>query len=1013
MEKEKKHRTSSDEMLNASYEYNEVSYKYDAFISYRHVEPDQTIAKYVHQMIETFKAPKEFYKDGKRPVFRVFRDREELAARDLGASIEEALAQSRYLVVICSKRTPLSEWCQKEIEIFKGLHGEERIIPVLIEGEPDESFPSPLKEIKDQGDGHEILAADIRPDEIFSDEFMGYENLQDKHKLNELTKQSINLLKTEKYRIMATILGCSFGDLKQRDKERKNKRILNLSLSAGAVFLIFGIFMANAYHKAEVARQEAVQSNASILMKTSKDYAGDGDYLKAALVAKEAMNPISKNMKYYNTLKAEEFSIFNSVIYHGGASTLTVIPTKNNMTFMALSNDEKYVAYGLDNNNTAIASVENGEIVKEFEGHSQQVKLLDFSVDDKYLASASFDNTCIIYDVQTGEQKAVLDIAGVPMMMRFSTDGTKLFYAVLYNDNTVFYVYDTDKWEKQSEFTVEGQVKSADIKKDGSEILITLNTNTDDQVTRRSLKDGSIIDVIPKISEKNIITQEDSYKPYKSAAYSADGQNMLLLTDAEIIKMSFDKQEVFRKDMYINPDDNKVVYESDDGGKIAVKSNTKIYILDGNTGEISDEIYFEKLNLKYYVYNPDTNTVVGFGENGNYSIWKDNAVVEDNLKYGSGTPVEFKFLKDGSKILANSHESQAIKIIDLKSRVSSESIYARIMANSNDSSKMLLFDGKDVLLSGDDGKTSSKINVDESTIDGVAPDSKYYKISNNGRYYATVVTVLDSDKPVLKVYDLQENDSKQLEMDSLSSVFNFSNDSEQILLADGKNGLRVFDSNSMEQVKSYSDIKDDSGKMILSPDSKILVFNNISGTASIYDMENGEHIDDVAGEVLDVQNTGDEIKLKGIKNNTAFTWSNKSGLVTWDMDDACRQTPLSFNDVNMYNANTDLLMMIRNNENDRKCYIVDFSTGKVRMTLNSAVKKYTVNGHISPDGKLIAIDQNYYSNYDSKSAKTSYYTEAKVYKMLSEDEVSKEVDNILAGRTLTQDEKIQIGISTK
>ena len=408
MEKEKKHRTSSDEMLNASYEYNEVSYKYDAFISYRHVEPDQTVAKYVHQMIEIFKAPKASYKDGKSPVFRVFRDREELAARDLGASIEEALAQSRYLVVICSKRTPLSEWCQKDIEIFKGLHGEERIIPVLIEGEPDEAFPSSLKEIKDQGDGHEIL--------------------------------------------------------------------------------------------------------------------------------------------------------------------------------------------------------------------------------------------------------------------------------------------------------------------------ITLNTNTDDRVTRRSLKDGSIIDVIPKIYEKNIITQEDSYKPYKSAAYSADGQNILLLTDAEIIKMSFDKQEVFRKDMYINTDDNKVIYESDDGGKIAVKSNTKIYILDGNTGEISDEICFEKLNLKYYVYNPDTNTVVGFGENGNYSIWKDNTVVEDNLKYGNSTPVEFKFLKDGSKILANSHESQAIKIIDLKSRVSSESIYARIMANSNDSSKMLLFNGKDVLLSSDGGKTSSKINVDESTIDGVAPD---------------------------------------------------------------------------------------------------------------------------------------------------------------------------------------------------------------------------------------------------------------------------------------------------
>ena len=35
-------------------------------------------------MIETFKAPKEFYVNGEKPTFRVFRDREELAARDLG-----------------------------------------------------------------------------------------------------------------------------------------------------------------------------------------------------------------------------------------------------------------------------------------------------------------------------------------------------------------------------------------------------------------------------------------------------------------------------------------------------------------------------------------------------------------------------------------------------------------------------------------------------------------------------------------------------------------------------------------------------------------------------------------------------------------------------------------------------------------------------------------------------------------------------------------------------------------
>ena len=263
MENEQKHRITTDEMQKAAEEFKQIKYKYDAFISYRHVEPDQSIAKQVHQMIETFKAPKEFYINGEKPTFRVFRDREELAAKDLSSSIEDALATSRYLIVICSKRTPLSDWCEKEIETFRRMHGDERIIPVLIEGEVDDSFPRALKQLRRKGDEslQDILAADIRPDMVLKNDFVGYEYLQDNYsqKLSELTKQSLNILKTEKYRIMATILGCSFGDLKQRDKERKNKLILAISSLSGAVFLIFGLFMANACQLAVVASEVAVQ----------------------------------------------------------------------------------------------------------------------------------------------------------------------------------------------------------------------------------------------------------------------------------------------------------------------------------------------------------------------------------------------------------------------------------------------------------------------------------------------------------------------------------------------------------------------------------------------------------------------------------------------------------------------------------------------------------------------------------------------------------------------------------
>ena len=46
---------NKDILQNENYERK---YKYDAFISYRHTEPDFTIAKNIHSIIEKFKVPK-------------------------------------------------------------------------------------------------------------------------------------------------------------------------------------------------------------------------------------------------------------------------------------------------------------------------------------------------------------------------------------------------------------------------------------------------------------------------------------------------------------------------------------------------------------------------------------------------------------------------------------------------------------------------------------------------------------------------------------------------------------------------------------------------------------------------------------------------------------------------------------------------------------------------------------------------------------------------------------------
>lgn len=1020
MEKEHIDSTSSERMEEAGAFYNGKEYKYTAFISYRHVEPDQSIARQVHQMIETFKAPKEFYQNGKRPTFRVFRDREELAARDLSTSIREALEGSRYLIVICSKRTPLSEWCKKEVEIFKSIHGEERIIPVLVEGEPFEAFPEALrgKESSNEEAEYEILAADLRPERVLKADFKGYAYLQDndRQSLKELTKESFNILKTEKYRIMAALLGCTFGDLKQRDKERKSKRILNISIVSGAAFLLFGIFMANAYQKAEQARIEAVQSNANILMKTSKEFLKEGDYLKGVLVAKEAMGMISEDMKYYSSLKADEEYILNSSLYHSGASTLTTISTKNNLTFMAVSDDEKYVAYGLENNDTAVAKVENGEVIKVFTGHSQQVKMVDFSKDNKYLASASFDNSCIIYDFASGKEAAKLEIEGVPMLARFSEDGTRLFYAVNSNNAIVFYNYDTANWQKLGEFVVNEPIISIDISKDGNEMLVALNSNSKEQLTRRNVVDGKILEVIPRQKGKDLGGAEVE-KPYMVAKYSLDGDNLLLLTSSEVLKLSRQTgKKVFKKPLLMNNViESNLLMESTNGDKLVVKSSPKIYMLDGKSGEVTDEIYFPNLNMRYFTYNDVTGTVVGFGENGNYSIWRDKTVVESGLSYGGGVPTEFIFLKDGSKILANSHESQMIKIIELKSKVEADTINARIMASSNDSSHLLLFDGKDLAMSDDDARTMKKIVVDEPSTYSLSESTNLCQISNDGRYYALIYKqdISDAAPKALKLYDLSKNEKRMIQINNTASVITFSDDSRKIFVVDSVEGLNVYDVGDLKLVKNYSEIKDNVLNIKLSKDSKIVAVNMLSGTAYLYNLETGKRIEEINGEIIDVKNAQDGITVRGIKKNSIFKWSSTSGLSSWDMDDECLKTPQSFYDVNLYNENTDKLMIIRNNDVDRKCYLIDFSTGKLKVSLDIALRRYNVSGNISPDGKLITIDRDYFEKSGEKSNDWSYDMVTSIYRVLSEEEASKEVDEILSGRTLSKEEKVEIGITAK
>ena len=143
-----------------------MAYTYSAFISYRHLPADIEAAKAVQRALETYRIPGDIRKKtGVKKLNRCFRDQDELPlADDLGASIEKALQESEWLIVICSPDLPGSTWCLREIDYFISLGRKDHIIPVLISGEPKDSYPPQIthEEADEASREVEPLAADVR-----------------------------------------------------------------------------------------------------------------------------------------------------------------------------------------------------------------------------------------------------------------------------------------------------------------------------------------------------------------------------------------------------------------------------------------------------------------------------------------------------------------------------------------------------------------------------------------------------------------------------------------------------------------------------------------------------------------------------------------------------------------------------------------------------------------------------------------------------------------------------------
>ena len=207
--------------------------KYPVFISYSH--RDERWARWLHKAIEGYPVPKPLVgRPGRNApippkIFPVFRDRDELASSaDLPSVLREALAQSNHLIVLCSPAAARSRWVNEEITEFKRLGRADRILPLIVDGEPHaaaperECFPPALRFAVDAAgrltdQPAEPIAADLRP------EADGKDNA--------------------KLKLIAGVLGVPFNDLRQREliAARRRARVWQ---GIGAAMLLLAMLAA-------------------------------------------------------------------------------------------------------------------------------------------------------------------------------------------------------------------------------------------------------------------------------------------------------------------------------------------------------------------------------------------------------------------------------------------------------------------------------------------------------------------------------------------------------------------------------------------------------------------------------------------------------------------------------------------------------------------------------------------------------------------------------------------------
>lgn len=964
-------------------------------------------------MIESFKIPKFIETENPNRQFRVFRDKDELTTKDLSTMIKDALMDSEFLLVICSKRTPLSPWCTKEAREFRKTHDDSKIIPVLIEGEPEESFNEELKSLKmtvvtsensQEEKELEVLAADIRPEGTKELTFEGYETLEKTGNtyLEKFTKESLSILrKTEIYRIMASILNISYGDLKLRHRERKLRRIIHISLFSALVMLIFGICVTSLYIKSIISERKANEQSSLMTLNMADNANEEGNRLLSLLISEEALKNISPKMKQYNKIMAQYERVLNDSLLALPYSSQFMFNTESQYSFFALSSDGKWIVSNGPLNSALVFSLENGVLLKSIDFDSP-VTALSVSPDNKTIFAGTSDGKLFSINTTGYSLQKISEDRNNPVTgLLVSPDGKYLYTR---KGALTLEIFNVSSGKSLSSVVFEkgNTIKSFRINPLTNNFFIITGNNSlaeyDVQTGKliRSFSEPTGEEVffsrIMSISKNGILVFSD-----------LDGENYKIVVKNLNTDQTNEITGLFSPTTSIQIDRNgKYLYISE-----KKKSISKYDISNLSEGEQINKkervTYYSTISdrfIKNLLINPEGTNLAVIMDNNHMEVFEgirdsfSPIIHKSDLGKSSSEVILSEFSPDGEKIIL-SVLNGSIKVISSKSSLENTVLNGEIIGSSRDKSNLLVYNGESLLKYNfrdnkitDMGKPAKEFfhmygifsaNNDVSLVALSSPggsSADVFDVKSKSRIYSTKShNVPSGHLPFLKKADFSMDGKLLFTLGPDDSLF----------VSDSKTGNFLFSLENKEKVGATG--------FILSHDDSFVAINYSQGKALVFSLKTRKVVKEIEGEVLFIDSRENSIKgIYGQHGSQLFHYTNEKKPIHYiNTRERSGKRNIFLNRESVSSDGKYLIINVVNSDT----IIINLATGEKVRTLRTEREFNDSIPVISLDGTKAAYNFNKH-----KFIVTNIY---------SVQELSKMAESKLKGRKITEEELSSIG----